>query len=236
MSGNSWASIAATGIQTKPVKQQVVHPSTARPVPANADNVKAFSSHANPDAERMAHRGKVQRDPLVLSLRLNRRVLDELTTIRQQNFPPEHNNLEAHLTILHALPAEAREDMQLYLQKMSQTQSAIKLSLGKVQVKTRIVLLPVRAHDLNDAVHRIQKQFWNMLSDQDRSPFRQGHITLCNKRSEEEIAERGAEIESRLSECDKWHCTGLGLDLWIYQGNRPWKHISYHPFQGQHGG
>lgn len=230
MVGNSWAQIAAQGSQSS---TSFVHakPAATQKVVPETDTHKMFSTHARLENSPMTHRGQDHKSPLIVSLRFNRKILEQLTEIRQQHFPDDNNNLDAHLTILHALPAECREDMQHYLQALADKKTAFRLSLAKVQVKPRIVLLPVRGPELNETVHQIQQQFWDMLSDQDRGTFRQGHITLCNKRSEEEVAARGPEIEAKLHGCERWHCMALGLDLWVYQGRKPWKHVSYYPFK-----
>lgn len=240
MSKHSWAHVAASGIRSPSLSasrfpERRLSTTIRPPDTTNLHEIEG-SEHSHPTKsasadDTMVHRGRKQKNPLIVSLRLNQTVTDKLTTIRRENFPSYNNNLDAHLTILHALPAEARTEMQSYLQSLTQGRKSYNLAFGHVQAKPRIVLLPVRSKALNDAVYSIQERFWDLLSDQDRKPFHQGHITLCNKRPEEEVAERGSKIQSQLEGCEAWRSVAEGFDLWVYQGNEPWKHISYHPFE-----
>lgn len=181
-------------------------------------------------AAHMTNRGRDHHSPLIVSLCLSNEAAEALTSIRKANFPASQNNLDAHLTLLHALPASVQSEMQAHLSEVSTTQAIFNLSLGKLQVRPRIIMLPARSRFLDNLVFDMQDKFWSMLSDQDRQTFRGGHITLCNKQTEDEISKRRGAIDEAVQSRANWHCQAIGLDLWIYRGNRPWEHVRHYSF------
>lgn len=180
----------------------------------------------------MRHRDETDHgNPLVVSLRFSEPAFHHLTKIRKENFPDKHNNLDAHLTILHALPSLQRDRAHAFLSDLSARTRNFNLSLGALRARPKIVLLPVRSKILDELVYAMQDHFWDTLSDQDRQDFH-GHITLCNKQTPEETAKRQASIEDAVKNRNSWNCKAIGIDLWEYRGSRPWKLISKHDFMG----
>lgn len=186
----------------------------------------------NPQSEHMKNRGDTDhRNPLIVSLRFNDQSFEKMTDIRKANFPERHNNLDAHLTILHSLPRKLQTESDALLKRICSETAPFNLSLGALRVRPKIIMLPVRSKRLDELVYDIQEEFWHDLSDQDRQDFR-GHVTLCNKHSEEETARRQAQIEEAVKSRNSWNCRAVGLDLWEYRGNKPWSLISAHTFKG----
>lgn len=240
MSTTSWAQIAATKNEKSPVIRNAIHAQSTS-IPADPVFVKQNEHSTKPTSQThskwqgaantyMSHRGQSDRSPLIISLRLDTKLMDQLTAIRKDNFPPRQNNLDAHLTILHALPASSRKKMDEFLGTLTKDCRPFQLRPGRLQVKPQIVLLPLRSKLLDDLVYQIQDVCWADLSDQDRQDFRGGHITLCNKLSEEETANRATSIDESLKHIDLSKCRAIGLDMWRYRGNKPWQPLSNYDF------
>ncbi|CCG80812.1 protein of unknown function [Taphrina deformans PYCC 5710] len=238
MSSSSWAQIAANKgtntdrTHTSKISARINLPASESKSGSETTGVDHKPKNViSPDDTYMTHRGSTDRSPLIVSLRLDEQILGKLTTIRKANFPPKQNNLEAHLTLLHALPATCRSAMHEFLSDLAHKQSRFDLRLGQLRVKPKIVLLPVRSKVLDQLVYDIQDAFWSELSDQDRQDFRGGHITLCNKLTEEEVAERAVGIEKAIGDISVSKSQAIGIDMWIYRGNKPWQPVSSYEFQ-----
>lgn len=246
-SSRTWANIAGKASSAKDLSTQAKKSQNNQTSQVNTAHATATSQQANnpkvdeqlkgsstkatdEHTKQMRHRQEADHgNPLIVSLRFSEPAFQCLTKIRKHNFPEKQNNLDAHLTILHALPSLQREGAHALLSDLSGRTHRFNLSLGALRARPKIVLLPVRSKILDELVYAIQDHFWDTLSDQDRQDFH-GHITLCNKQTPEETARRQPAIEEAVKERNSWNCKAIGLDLWEYRGSRPWKLISKHDF------
>ncbi len=105
--------------------------------------------------------------------------LGPLDALRRAHFPPERNQLTAHLTLFHALPPSLEADVMAALKAEARgprprAMLAAPYSLGN-GVAYRIL-----SDDLDQLRDRLADRFHGALSAQDAHGFR-AHVTIQNK-------------------------------------------------------
>jgi hypothetical protein len=150
-----------------------------------------------------------------------------LDGLRRRHFPPERNQLAAHLTMFHALPSSVEGEVRNRLSEAVRTSPPPALVAGLMDlgggVAFRIVcdgLDSIRA-ELADAFHGV-------LSAQDSAGWRP-HVTIQNKvapkvaRALKEQLERGFEPRPLA-------ISGLGLHRYL---GGPWERLMIYRFRGR---
>ncbi len=171
--------------------------------------------------------GKMQtpeKQPLILTLRLDTDSQAYFDAQRKLHFPPERNWLNAHLTLFHQL---ADQPFTLHsLAGLQQTVFDMKvtglmsLGAGVAYKLESSVLATLHQH--------LSKIFAETLIMQDRQPYRP-HITIQNKVYPEQarllLAQQTALFKP-------FTVTALGLDLWTYLGG-PWQARAFYAFSSR---
>lgn len=145
--------------------------------------------------------------------------------LRRAHFPPERNQLAAHLTMFHHLPPTLADELKTRLAEETRrvpapdARLAAPFSLGK-GVAYRIDspgLAAIRA--------RLAEAFAGLLTPQDQAGWR-AHVTVQNK------AEPAA-ARALLAELSRGYAARplaiAGLAAWWYRGG-PWEPLSRHMF------
>ncbi len=143
--------------------------------------------------------------------------------LRQRHFPPERNQIPAHLTLFHTLGREPAISRQL--QQTSATHQSFVMRVTGVRSLGRGVAYFLASRQL-EAVHReLAEAFAGDLTPQDRHPLRP-HVVVQNKVSPETaralLQQLNASFEPR-------EVLATGLLLWHYLGG-PWELAERHPF------
>lgn len=144
--------------------------------------------------------------------------------LRRAHFPPDRNQLPAHLTLFHHLPPSIEPELKQRLREAVRMPSPVAEAAGLMDlgagVAIRIVTPALAAirDDLADA-------FAGLLTPQDAAGWRP-HVTIQNKvpRSEARalLDSLGRDLRARR--------IGIaGLGLWRYRGG-PWEPVSRHMF------
>lgn len=148
--------------------------------------------------------------------------LDEL---RRTHFPPERNQLAAHLTLFHHIPPTALDELDGRLRRATAMPAPTATITGPMSLgrgtALRVAsegLAAIRA-DLADAFH-------GLLTPQDAGGWRP-HVTIQNKVTP-------ADARALLAELEAWPWPRplklSGLAVWLYRGG-PWEAIRAYRFR-----
>jgi hypothetical protein len=149
-----------------------------------------------------------------------------LDGLRRAHFPPERNQLAAHLTLFHHLPPSCEAEVRGRLaeaarRKPPQAEAAGLLNLGR-GVAIRIV-----SPELEAVRAALADAFRGLLTPQDAAGWRP-HVTIQNKVAPAEarrlLADLGAGFRPRPVAIEALAC-------WWYRGG-PWELIARHAFRG----
>ena len=145
--------------------------------------------------------------------------------MRRAYFPPERNQLEAHLTLFHHLPPSIVDELKHRLTEETrhvrapQARAAGLMSLGGG------VAFRIEAPELTAIRGRLAEAFVGMLTPQDAGGWRP-HVTIQNKVTANVakllLAELQRGFQPRSVEI-------AGLATWWYRGG-PWEPLSRHMF------
>lgn len=156
--------------------------------------------------------------PLILSARLDSESQEYFDGLRKEHFPPERNHLFAHLTMFHALPGEAVEEVRTALTRAARRHSSIPAQVCGLRSLGSGIAFNIHSPELARIRKEIAAVFEGRLTGQDRQTWRP-HITVQNKVSRERAAELLACLQGNFQPCA---ISIEGMDLWRYNGG-PWE-------------
>ena len=165
------------------------------------------------------------RGPLIVTAEFGQADFAWLEGLRRKHFPPDRNQVAAHLTLFHALPpsveAEARHRVAGLVQRRAPAaQVAGVMDLGG-GVAFRIV-----SDDLDAIRDELADAFHGMLSAQDSSGWRP-HVTIQNKVAPKDARALKASLEAQF---EPRPLAIAGLALQRYLGG-PWERLAGHRFR-----
>lgn len=163
--------------------------------------------------------------PIIVTALLGKADAAWLDGLRRAHFPPERNQLEAHLTMFHHLAPSLEAELKHRLAgetrgvKSPQAWAAGLVSLGGG------VAFRIESPELVDIRDRLAEAFAPMLMPQDRAGWRP-HVTIQNK-----VPPQQARALLRVLEVDfrPRRVVIAGLASWWYRGG-PWAPLSRHMF------
>nr|WP_246314581.1 2'-5' RNA ligase family protein [Kineococcus aurantiacus] len=149
---------------------------------------------------------------------------EELDRLRRENFPPERNQLPAHLTLFHALPGEALGEV------VEACRDACRADPPRAQVRSvrslgRGAALVVDSPGLVAARAAVAGRFAGRLTRQDAQGFRP-HVTVQNF---VDPATARATVERLDAGFAPWGFTVEALAVHRYAGG-PWELLETVPF------
>ncbi|MFC0384279.1 2'-5' RNA ligase family protein [Muricoccus vinaceus] len=165
--------------------------------------------------------------PLILTLRFDDAAFARLDGLRRAHFPPERNQIPAHLTLFHALPGEALEEVVSGLRTACAATPPMELRFSGLRSLGRGVALEVEAPALVALRKALAYGWARRLTRQDAQGFRP-HVTLQNKVTPEAAATLLAALSAGF---EPWAGRAEGLLLWHYRGG-PWEAAAEVPFTG----
>ena len=157
-----------------------------------------------------------QKQPLILTLKLDAESQAFFDAQRKRYFPPERNFLQAHLTLFHQLPDED----QIYDILAAINFKPIELEVTGLMNIGAGVAYKVESKSLKNLHGVLSNAFKDVLIVQDNQGFRP-HITIQNKVMPE-VARKLLEQLSR--DFEEFKITAVGLELWLYLGG-PWEWV-----------
>ena len=116
---------------------------------------------------------------LIVTAALGAADLGRLDALRRAHFPPDRNQLPAHLTLFHALPPSAEGEARSQLARLAAA-PAPRATLAAPYSLGGGVAYRVDSPELATLRETIADHFHGLLSAQDRAGWR-AHITIQNK-------------------------------------------------------
>lgn len=164
---------------------------------------------------------------LILTLRMDPASAAHYTRLRRAHFPPERNWLDAHITLFHALPLTALDEVQRDLRACAATTPAFTLQVERVRFLGGGVAYDLAAAEALALRRTLAAQWAGLLGRQDsqwRGPL---HVTVQNKVRPEAARALHAELARSFV---PHTVQATGLDLWYYLGG-PWRAVGGWPFR-----
>lgn len=146
--------------------------------------------------------------------------------LRRRHFPPERNQLAAHITLFHHLPPGRLDEVKRRLGELSRRPRPA-ARIDRLLNLGRGVAFHVDSMDLSDMRAELAEAFRGLLTPQDQAVPRL-HITIQNKVSPAIARATLAELERDF----RPRPLGIaGLAAWHYRGG-PWSPIARYGFRG----
>jgi 2'-5' RNA ligase len=145
--------------------------------------------------------------------------------MRAEHFPPERNQLDAHLTLFHHLPPSVQDELKHRLMQETRGIRAPTARVAGLMSLGRGVAYRIESPELTAIRHGLAAAFSGMLTPQDAGGWRP-HVTIQNKVAPG-IAKVLLATLSRDFTPREVEIAGLGA--WWYRGG-PWEPLSRHMF------
>lgn len=145
--------------------------------------------------------------------------------MRQTHFPPERNQIPAHLTLFHQLP-ETR-DVRASIEALSRLQQVFSVDVTGLRSLGRGVAYTLASPVLLDVQRCLVSALEEYLIPQDRQRF-SPHVVIQNKVTGDQARTLLGSLKTHFT---PWAVQALGFDLWEYLGG-PWRHSSFFTFEG----
>jgi hypothetical protein len=149
-----------------------------------------------------------------------------LQELRRTHFPPERNQVPAHLTLFHHIPPSLERELGQRLAAHAAAPPPQARIAGVIDLGAGTAFR-VESEELEDLRHDLAEAFRGMLTPQDRAPWRP-HITIQNKVEPREARR----LQERLRATFQPRPLSLkGMASWRYLGG-PWEPIRSYVFRG----
>ena len=150
-----------------------------------------------------------------------------LDKLRRAHFPPERNQLPAHLTMFHALPPSVEREVRAILARLG-AQPPPRASIEGLMNLGGGVAFRVASQDLDNIRQELALDFHGLLSAQDCGGWRP-HVTIQNKVPPKEARALLARMELDFRP-RPLAISGLGLHRYL---GGPWEKLAIVPFRGR---
>jgi len=165
-------------------------------------------------------------DVFVLTLKLDEKSFSLFEELRRRHFPPERNQVPAHVTLFHALPGERMGTIRPLLEEAARAQRRIDVRVTGVKSLGGGVAFTLQAPALSALRKALQRDMDPFLTAQDRAGF-SPHVTVQNKVPAKEAEALRRELQKGFR---PFAAKGEGLILWRYLGG-PWLREAQFPFR-----
>jgi len=149
-----------------------------------------------------------------------------LEGLRRRHFPPERNQVPAHLTLFHHLPPSLDAELRARLGSLASAAPPRAFVTGVMDLGQGTAFR-VESEELEEMRAGLAHGFRGLLTPQDQAPWRP-HVTVQNK-----VPRRDAialQKELQLGRFPRL-LTIRGLTSWRYLGG-PWEKMRDHSFRG----
>jgi len=163
--------------------------------------------------------------PFLITLGFDPSTFDRLDGLRRRYFPAERNQVPAHLSMFHQLPATEWDAIDEELARVTRDHPPISVQFIGPKPTEHGVMLAVQAPGLATIRGELAKTFSRHLTAQDRQPYHP-HVMIMNKADRVEAERALLEIQSSWN---PWSGMGDRLILWRYLGG-PWDEAASYPF------
>jgi hypothetical protein len=166
--------------------------------------------------------------PLIVTGTLPADLQSWANALRQAHFPPERNHLQAHVTLFHALPPFAEDEVRELLARLAAEFAPPRAQLSAIMALGGGTALRIDSAALLAVRALIADRFHGQLSAQDDQRPRL-HVTVQNKVSGQEAKALQAELAVTFAPRD---FAFAGLALHAYRGG-PWDTLGTWRFRGR---
>jgi len=163
--------------------------------------------------------------PIIVTALFGRQDTAFFDGMRRKHFPPERNQLDAHLTMFHHLPPSMVDELKHRLNQETRGIAAPRGRVASLMSLGRGVAYRIDSPELLGIRARLADAFAGMLTPQDAGGWRP-HVTIQNKVTPAVakllLGELSRDFVPRDVEI-------VGLGAWWYRGG-PWEKLSRHMF------
>ena len=145
--------------------------------------------------------------------------------LRLRHFPPERNQLKAHLTMFHHLAPSLKRELKQRLVAETKGVAPLDARIAGLMSLGRGVAFRIESPALEDIRDRLADAFATLLTPQDRAGWRP-HVTIQNKVEPAVSKALQADLERDFRPRT---VRIVGLATWWYRGG-PWEALSRHMF------
>jgi len=163
---------------------------------------------------------------LIVTLQMDPRAATRFTRLRQAHFPPERNWLDAHVTLFHALPLEAADEVLRDCAEVAADTAAFALRVERVHFLGFGVAFALGSEPALLLRQSLARRWAPLLGRQDQGWRGPLHVTVQNKVDPAVARRLQAELESGFEPHD---IGAVGLQVWHYVGG-PWRPVATFPF------
>ncbi|MCH4892838.1 2'-5' RNA ligase family protein [Sphingomonas sp. SFZ2018-12] len=165
------------------------------------------------------------RGPVIVSALFGPADFAWLNGLRQRHFPPERNQLDAHLTLFHHLPPDLLRELKQRLNAATRGQPRPDARIAGLMNLGGGVAFRVESPGLATIRDELAEAFAPLLVPQDRAGWRP-HVTIQNK-----VPARAARalLDELAAGFTPRPLVISGLAAWEYRGG-PWAPLSRHMF------
>ena len=149
-----------------------------------------------------------------------------LQELRRTHFPPERNQVPAHLTLFHHLPPSVARELDQRLATYAATPAPRATIAGIINLGAGTALR-VDSEELEDIRYDLAEGLRGLLTPQDQAPWRP-HVTIQNKVEPREAKRLQQQLRATFAPRP---LAIRGLATWRYLGG-PWEPIKTHVFRG----
>jgi len=149
-----------------------------------------------------------------------------LNSLRAIHYPAERNRVPAHLTIFHALPPSAEQELRSRLAALSKRERPRAQIEGLMDLGGGVAFRTV-SDDLDLIRRELSEGLHGLLSAQDSGGWRP-HVTIQNKVAPKMARELRSSLERNFI---RRPLTISGLGLHAYREG-PWETLATYPFRG----
>jgi hypothetical protein len=182
----------------------------------------------------------IPKNPLILTLTLDKSTHAFLTQLRSKYFPPSRNFLSAHVTLFHAIPPHRVGELDRELDSICSSTEGWDVFVGEPRkMGAKGVLVNVRErpsgtveqihHDLLTFLKRGVKEDKDKLTDQDARSLGKPHVTVLNKAKDEdqvakcleEVQEVFEQLKQPGQKSGQQKGRAVGFELYVRNSMRP---------------
>ena len=164
--------------------------------------------------------------PLIVTAELGSDDFAWLESLRRQHFPPQRNQLRAHLTMFHALPPSAEVEVRQLLALLANRTAPHAFVAGTMNLGGGVAFR-IASDDLDRLRSELAEHFHGLLTAQDAAGW-SAHVTIQNKVPPREAREL---LDSLGNRYDRRPVKISGLGLHRYVGG-PWETLRTYAFRG----
>ena len=163
---------------------------------------------------------------LIVTAELAQRDFSWLEGLRRSHFPPDRNQLPAHLTMFHTLPPSVESEIRVRLAALAKAPPPRATIEGLMDLGGGVAYRVVST-DLDRVREELAQALHGLLSFQDNGGWRP-HVTIQNKVAPKVSRALMASLQSDFAP-RPLSISGLGLHRYL---GGPWENLANYPFRG----